>query len=222
MRRYYQAYDDRYRQIHAMGRRWTADARTPAVLDTIGRCCSRESSRILEIGCGEGRDALAVLEAGYNLTATDISPEAIAFCHMTMPQYADHFEILDCICGIHDIVYDFIYSVAVIHMLVDDDDRRAFYRFIHDHLSQEGSAMICSMGDGKHELRTDPAEAFELRERNHPSGKVTVAATSCRMVCWETFLKELAEGGLAVVERGITSAVPDFDSLMYVVARRSD
>ena len=55
---------------------------------------------ILEIGCGEGRDARAVLEKGYNLLATDISKEAIEYCKKTIPLYKDNFKILDCINNI--------------------------------------------------------------------------------------------------------------------------
>ncbi|MBO4717210.1 MAG: class I SAM-dependent methyltransferase [Spirochaetales bacterium] len=221
MRKYYEAYDDRYRQIHARGQRWTADVSTPVVMKAIQENCCKDSSRILEIGCGEGRDARVILEAGYNLNATDISEEAISFCKKTMPRFAGSFRVLDCINGNHDIKYDFIYSVAVIHMLVDDADRNAFYSFIRDHLTSDGLALICTMGDGESEFCTDSSQAFELKERNHVSGKVMVAGTTCRMVSWPTFLQELSRAGLEVIEKGLTSAMPDFDSLMYVLVRKA-
>ena len=221
MRKYYEAYDDRYKQIHAKGQRWTADVSTPVVLKAIEENCSKDYSHILEIGCGEGRDARVILEADYHLTATDISEEAVSFCKGTMPQFANSFSVLDCINGNHDIKYDFIYSIAVIHMLVDDADRKAFFCFIRDHLTPDGLALICTMGDGENEFCTDPSQAFDLKERNHVSGKVMVAGTTCRMVSWSTFLRELSQAGLEVIEKGITSAMPDFDSLMYVLVRKA-
>ena len=221
MREYYHAYDDRYRQIHEKGLRWTADVSTSIVLDELKKHCTPGVSQVLEIGCGEGRDARVVLEAGYNLTATDISEEAISFCRKIMSQFSESFRVLDCINDKHDIEYDFIYSVAVIHMLVSDADRRAFYTFIREHLASDGKALICTMGDGESEFSTDPSEAFELKERNHASGKVMVAATTCRMVMWKTFLAELSSSGLAVIEKGMTSAMPDFNSMMYVVVRKA-
>ena len=36
----------------------------------------------------------------------------------------------------------------------------------------------------------------------------------------ETFEKELRENGLKIREAGITSSLPDFDSLIYAVAER--
>ena len=115
----------------------------------------------------------------------------------------------------------FIYAVAVVHMLVLDGDRNGFYRFIHDHLKPEGIALICTMGDGETEIKSDISKAFELQERDHASGKMLVAATSCRMVSFGTFAHELADHNLTVIEKGITSALPEFDSLMYAVVKKT-
>ncbi len=221
MKHYYEAYDDRYRQIHEKGQRWSFDTPSPIVLETIRKHGIKTSDRILEIGCGEGRDAKAVLESGYEILATDISEEAIAFCKKAMPKHADKFRVLDCISGIHGCKYDFIYSVAVIHMLVDDADRDAFYRFLRNHLKEDGIALVCSMGDGKTEMRSDTAKAFTLQERNHACGKVMVAGTSCRMVSTQTFEGEIERNGLEIIEQGLTSALPDFDSMLYAVVRIS-
>lgn len=175
----------------------------------------------MEIGCGEGRDARAVLEAGYGLKATDLSAEAIAYCKETMPAYREQFSVLDCLSDGLTERFDFIYAVAVIHMLVLDEDRDGFYRFIHTHLKPEGLALICTMGDGKFEMQSDIRQAFELQERTHESGKMLVAGTSCRMVSFPTFDEEIARNGLQIVEKGITSAPPEFDSLMFAVVKRA-
>ena len=47
-----------------------------------------------------------------------------------------------------------------------------------------------------------------------------VTGTSCRMVSFKTFEEELTRNGLAVIEKGITSALPDFNSLMFTVVRK--
>lgn len=104
-------------------------------------------------------------------------------------------------------------------MLVLDGDRDGFYRFIRSHLTAEGIALICTMGDGEFEMQSDISTAFTLQERNHDSGKMTVADTSCRTVSWNTFEKELKRNALTIVEKGITSSLPDFNSLMYAVVK---
>ena len=218
---YYHAYDERYKTIHARGQAWAGDVPTPIVLATLERYGVPRTAAILEVGCGEGRDARAVLDAGYRLTATDVSPEAIAYCRRTYPAYADGFATLDCLRDTSSARYAAIYAVAVLHMLVADEHRRAFYAFFVEHLEEKGVGLICTMGDGEHEMQTDVAEAFELRPRRHESGEVMVAATSCRMVSFATFRREIAESGLVIVEEGLTSAMPDFDSLLYAVVRRA-
>ena len=137
-----------------------------------------------------------------------------------MPEHAENFRKLDCLSGRLDGTFDFIYAVAVLHMLVPDEDRNGFYRFIREHLKPEGLALICTMGNGEFEMQTDVREAFDLKERDHESGRMTVAATSCRMVSFETFKRELSENGLRIAEKGIESIPPEFDSLMYAVVRR--
>lgn len=221
-RKYYEAYDERYKTAHSIGVRWSSSECTPIVMDTIEKFNIKRCDKILEIGCGEGRDSRTLLENGYRLNATDVSNEAILYCKNNMPKYEDSFNILDCLSDLHDEKYDFIYGIAVIHMLVINDDREKFYNFIKGHLADDGIALICTMGDGEVEMKTDISLAFDLQERNHESGKMMVAATSCRMVSFRTFEKEIYQSGLEIIEKGITSAIPDFDKLMYAVVKRNN
>ena len=220
-RKYYAAYEERYKTAHAKGVSWASSVSTPIVLEILEKYGIGRQQPLLEIGCGEGRDSRAVLDAGYSLTATDISAEAIAYCKKRMPQYEDHFGILDCLSNQVDSKFDFIFAIAVVHMLVPDEDRNGFYQFIRDHLKEEGLALICSMGDGACEMQSDIRTAFNVQERNHPSGKVMVAGTSCRMVSFPTFEAELARNGLEVIEKGLCDAMPDFNSLLYAVVKKS-
>ena len=220
-RKYYTAYDERYKAVHSRGVRWFGSASTPIVGEILQRYGISQDDRLLEIGCGEGRDAHAVLEAGYSLLATDVSEAAITYCQTSFPTYADRFAVLDCLTEALDDRFDFIYAVAVIHMLVPDKDRDGFYDFVREHLKPHGVALICSMGDGETELQSDITKAFTLQERNHESGPMTVAGTSCRMVSVGTFEMELRRNGLEIREAGLTEALPDFDSLLYAVVERA-
>ena len=222
MRRYYEAYDARYRQIHARGRAWAADVPTPIVAESLARFVPDPAARLLELGCGEGRDARPLLAAGRALTATELSPEAVAWCRAKDPAHAERYRVLDCVRGELAGRWDFIYAVALLHMLTEDADRQALLRFVREHLAPEGIALLCSMGDGETEFCSDPAEAFALRQREHPAGPVRVAATSCRVVGFQTLETELARAGLSVLERGLTAAPPEFDRLLYVLVRPAE
>ena len=221
MRPYYEAYDDRYRQVHRENLQWFFDDPTPVVAQVIQDFGVTKRSKVLELGCGEGRDAWPLLNAGYDVLATDISPTAIGYVQKKWPDYEKNFAVLDCVAGELPQKFDFIYAVAVIHMLVEDSHRDAFYRFLRNHLTPGGIALICTMGDGEIERQTDIRTAFDLQERTHEqTGKtVKIASTSCRMVNFDTLHEELRRNRLILLQEGITAAPPDFPVLMYTVVK---
>ena len=220
-RKYYEAYDDRYRQIHGEGLQWFYDDPTPIVKQVLQKFSITPEQKMLELGCGEGRDAYPLLRQDYDLLATDISSAAIEYAQKKWPEFAKNFAVLDCVGGETEQSYDFIFAVAVVHMLVENGDRNAFYTFIRHHLTPRGIALICTMGDGKMERQSDIRAAFDLQDRTHEqTGKtVRIAGTSCRMVNFETLHAELKRNGLCVLEEGVTSAPPDFPMLMYAVVK---
>lgn len=220
-RKYYEAYDDRYRQVHAEGLQWFDEDPTPVVMETVKEFQITQAHRLLELGCGEGRDAFVLLQQGYDLLATDISAAAIAFAQKKRPEYDKHFAVLDCISGEISGKFDFIYAVAVIHMLVEDADRDRFYAFVRKHLTPNGIALICTMGDGEMERQTDIHTAFDLQMRTHEQTgrEVQIAATSCRVVNFDTLHAELYRNGLRILKEGITASPPDFPQLMYAVVQ---
>ena len=219
-REYYKAYEDRYKTIHQKGASWFSNTSTPIVMELLEKYGISLSSSILEIGCGEGRDAKALLEKGYCLKATDVSPEAISYCKAAFPEHISNFQTLDCLKDHHPFSYTFIYSVAVIHMLVPSKDRTDFYQFIYQHLTENGLSLICTMGDGKIERETDIRKAFRVEEREHSSGSIPVSSTSCKMVSFSTFEKELKENRFTIIEKGLTESFPDFPILMYALVKK--
>ena len=220
-KKYYEAYDERYKQIHKQDLQWLSEMPSKIVVETIQAFSLPTSAKILEIGCGEGRDAYPLLLQGFDLLATDVSPEAIKFCKKKFADFSEHFKVVDCVTEKLDEKFDFIYAVAVIHMLVSDDDRNAFYRFIREHLRADGIALICTLGDGSFERQTDIESAFDTVERTHTeTGKsVQVANTSCRIVSFATFEEEFALNGLEIIKQGITAVEPDFPQMMFAVVK---
>lgn len=71
-RKYYEAYDERYRQIHELDLKWFMEGPSEIVLETMASFGIDKKSRILELGCGEGRDANFLLRQGYQVLATDV------------------------------------------------------------------------------------------------------------------------------------------------------
>ena len=137
-KKYYKAYDDRYRQIHEQDLQWSSEMPSKIVIDTMQAASLPTNSKILEIGCGEGRDAYPLLTQGFDVLAIDVSCEAVDYCKKKFPNFAQYFQVVDCVTEKLNQKFDFIYAVAVVHMLVLDNDRNAFYRFIREHLSSNG------------------------------------------------------------------------------------
>lgn len=219
MSRYYEAYERRYQTIHSLGLQWASDCPSPIVAEVLRRYGVKQDCSLLEIGCGEGRDAFRLLEQGYHLRACDISPEAIAYCRRQRPQFADRFFRLDVCREPWEETYDFIYAVAVLHMLVEQADRDRFLGFIRDHLNPGGLGLVLSMGDGLASSASDPDHAFDTVSRVHQeTGRtVQVAATSCKIVDAGTLEQELLDNGLELLEMGRTSIEPDFPVIQYAV-----
>ena len=58
---YYKAYEKRYKQVYENGCLWSSNNPSPDVIETIVNNGITTDKKILEIGCGEGRDAIILL-----------------------------------------------------------------------------------------------------------------------------------------------------------------
>lgn len=220
---YYKAYEKRYEKVHSQGVLWETCKPTGEVLDTIDKYNILKESKIMELGCGEGRDAILLLNKGYNVLATDYSKSAIAKCNeLTSNKYKENFKQFDLITDDMDEKFDFIYSIAVIHMFVEKLHRKKFYEFIYNHLKDNGKALIIAMGDGIKEYKTDPKEAFNDSKKININNKeeISVASTSCMIKSMENMLKEIKENNLEVLESRIVNDLPNFTECeLFVVTK---
>ena len=191
---YYKAYDKRYRQTYENNSLWEISERTKEVIDTLKKYKITKNSNILELGCGEGRDEIYLLDNGYNVLGVDYSFAVTDKCNeLTNYKYVNNFKQLDLIENSLNEKFDFIYSVAVIHMFVLDEHRNKFYNFIYDHLKDNGIALIISMGDGTLEINSDLEKAFDDTKRVNinTNKEIMVASTSCRVKKIDEMKKEI-------------------------------
>ncbi len=219
MKKYYEAYDERYKTIHNQNKQWFSNIPTPIVEETLKRYNITHNHELLELGCGEGRDAFYLLNQGYNLLATDISKEAIEYAKRI--QYKDSFQVLDCLNESLNKKFDFIYAIALVHMLVLNDDRNKMYNFISNHLKEDGVGLILSMGDGKEEYESDISKAYDIVKKQCVDEDVYVTHTSCKVVSLETWKKEL-ENYFVIEEMGKTSIPQEFSHMIYAIVRKKE
>ena len=222
MNKYYKAYDKRYKQIHDLGLSWSVDSNT-IIVEEIIKEYNLDKKRILELGCGKGRDARYLLNKNINVLATDVSQEAINYCINKDKKHMNNYQVLDILNNNFKEKFDFIYSVACLHMFVLDDDRSSFFKFVYHHLNDNGLALILSMGDGISESSSEISKSFDTVKRIHQESnmEVNIAATSCRIVSFETLLNEIQKSGFDTIKYGVTSIDNHFDKIMYVLIRKA-
>lgn len=222
---YYKAYDERYKQVHGKNMLWATLKNTKEVIDAIRKYNISKTDKILDLGCGEGRDASFLLNEGFNVTAIDYSSEAIKKCNeLTNNKYQNNFKALDIFEDHLDDKFRFIYSIAVLHMFVLDVHRNKFLEFIYNHLEDDGIALICVMGDGKEEFQTDINTSFNNTKRKilHNNQTIEVATTSCRIVNMDTFQKELTNNGFLIKKIWIAEDIPEFNkSICAIINKQS-
>mgnify|MGYP004459566575 CR=1 FL=1 len=222
---YYKAYDKRYRQVYDKGYLWSTNKSTPEIIEIIRKENISFNAKILDIGCGEGRDAIFLLDNNYDVLAIDYSSTVIEKCReLSNYRYNDKFRQFDIVNDRLDNTFDFIYSVAVIHMFVNKEHRYKFYKFIYEHLNTNGSALIISMGDGVKEYKSDINKSFLDVERTicNNKKKINVAMTSCNIVNFDTLEKELLSNKLEIKRKWITNRVPEFSVAMCVLVSRNE
>lgn len=219
MNDYYKAYDKRYKQVHSNNLLWTTTKPTKEVLTFLNKYNCQKNDLILELGCGEGRDAIYLLENGYKLIAVDYSINALNKCNeLTNNMYKDSFKQLDLIKDKLNLKFKYIYSIAVLHMFVTDNHRNQYFKFIKEHLSKDGIALITMLGDGISESKTDINKAFDNTKRivMNNNKELNIATTSCRIVNFKTLEDELKRNNLIIREKWISTNIPEFTSSMCI------
>ncbi len=220
---YYKAYDKRYRKTYEDGYLWEIPKPTSEVINIINKYKINKSDKILDLGCGEGRDALYLLDNGYNVLAVDYSINVISKCNeLSNNKYIDKFKQFDIFEDEINTKFDFIYSIAVIHMFIDENHRRKFYKFIYEHLNKDGKALIIAMGDGVKEYSTHTQDAFKETERINMNSnkKVLVASTSLRIKSLENMCKEITLSNFSIIDSYIIDCSPNFSLCEVFIVER--
>jgi ubiquinone/menaquinone biosynthesis C-methylase UbiE len=138
-REYYQLYDDLYKDLSRTG----GSAERESVLEQARRLVQDDFDRVLsdgrvpqppatliDIGCGEGYNAIAMAKRGYRVTGVDISPTIIASAtNLARKEGLDiDFRAGDALRleGIDDASFDLATDMGCLHMLVRAEHRRRY------------------------------------------------------------------------------------------------
>ena len=220
---YYKAYDKRYKQIYDLNLLWEINEPTKEVMDVIDKLNINKSDKILDLGCGEGRDSIYLLDNGYNVLAVDYSINVINKCNeLTNNKYINNFKQFDLIKDKLNDKYKFIYSIAVLHMFVEDNHRNSFYKCIYNNLEEDGIALIICMGDGVKEYKSNIEEAFNDAKRINTNNNVlvNVVSTSCCIKNIDNIKEEIENNELKILDISIVDDLPNFDKCICVIVKK--
>ncbi|MFG2922296.1 class I SAM-dependent methyltransferase [Streptomyces sp. NPDC048305] len=106
--------------------------------------------RVLDLGCGPGRNALHLASLGFDVDAVDLSPEAIAWAHERAREAgADiRFHCGDAFAGAApDGPYDLIVDSGCFHHL-PPHRRVSYLGLVEDALAPGGSLALCCFAAG--------------------------------------------------------------------------
>lgn len=217
---YYKAYDKRYEQVYKTNMLWSSKECTPDVINTIRELQIKNKDRILDLGCGEGRDAIYLLSNNYNVIAIDYSKNVINKCNkLSNNKYIDKFKQFDLITDELNMKFDFIYSIAVLYMFVLEKHRDKYLKFIYKHLDDNGKALICVLGDGVQDYSSSIKGAFKNSQRTvlNNMTNINIAATTCRIVNWEFLKNEIEKNEFIIEKKWISQNIPEFKKSMCVI-----
>lgn len=220
---YYKAYDERYKIVHETNNLWEYFKPTPDVEKFIFEN-TKNNELCLDLGCGEGRDAIYLLNKGYNIEAVDYSSEAIKTCEkMVNDKFKNRFFKLDIFNNNFNKKYDFIYSVCVLHMFVLQEHRDKFFKFIYNHLKDNGKALIIVLGNNEIEKETNIEDAFKLEERiiADSNVKVNIPKTTCKIVKKEDLNTEIKKNKFIIEKQWLSKEVPGFNNTICTIIKKN-
>ncbi len=116
----------------------------------------RRNCRVLDLGCGQGRDALFIARQGHSVVGVDLAPTGIA--QMLTDAGKEELDITgivdDIVAFTPDSDFDIVLLDRTLHMLPNDGDRRAVVKRGLQHLAPGGYLLIAD--EPKHKrLLTD-------------------------------------------------------------------
>jgi SAM-dependent methyltransferase len=136
----------------------TSIARHAEMLDSLVRQHWGNVHTILDVSCGIGTQAIGLAKCGYQVTASDLSPNAIqrARQEARVRELSIAFSVADMrqAYGHHGRKFDVVLSAdnAVPHLLSDDDIRTALSQLFH--CCRPGGGCVISVRDYENEDRT--------------------------------------------------------------------
>ncbi|MFH9422948.1 class I SAM-dependent methyltransferase [Streptomyces sp. NPDC017529] len=154
---YYFGYEDRYRTVYENGAHlWESAEPNASLLQMTREHPDVFSGRIIDLGCGEGRDSLYLLSQGHDVVSVDVSHSALdrareraAAANLDASGFMERDIIY--LRGFDESSFDLAMNMGCLHMLVDEDQRGRHISRVFDILRPGGHFVVdhCASEWGK-------------------------------------------------------------------------
>jgi len=222
---YYASYDDHYRALYAHGIPYWSDgpdhckANIERVISRVHEALpSPEGAIVLEVGCGEGHLAAALVGLGMVYAGMDFSAHAIAKARARASEQnldvqlfvADILNPSEAVTG---STYDLILDQACLNMFVVDDDRARYLAVVRKLLRPEAAFVLTNQprDEGAYEGKIASIREFEQRfgvDLSKPQEweawdgerwvEVELPAFACRPRSRQAYVEEFEAAGFTV------------------------
>ena len=169
-------YEDRYKRVYAAGARfWETPIPTEELVNFLDEW-KPIRGKVVEFGCGEGRDSIFLARSGYDVTGIDIAPSAIDRARIWAREedVEIDFRVGDAtaLSGIPDNHFDLGVNIGCLQMFPDLGDRSRHLNEARRVLKPNALYFFLNMGGGTKEEAVErfdpdwtPPMVGELRPR---------------------------------------------------------
>jgi SAM-dependent methyltransferase len=231
---YYWGYDERYAAVYEAGAELWENAEPNGSLVAFMDRFTKLGPRVLDLGCGEGRDSLFLARRGLAVTGVDVSRTALDRARDRAT--ADG---LDCTFLERDVIYlrnlegpfDWAINMGCLHMLDDDGARAAHLTRVRELLVPGGMFLVShcmrDWGRGFYSVphyrdlgSLRPGMRTQRRIRiGEAEGHVELVELPYRESSSEDLCDELSSAGFEILER-LTEDTYAFGNAAVIAARR--
>jgi SAM-dependent methyltransferase len=124
---YYYGYADRYEEVYRHGgTTWETKDPNDTLMQTLEQL-EMDPCRAIDLGCGEGRDAIFLARNGFKVLGVDVSNAALQKARKRAQQESVNCYFLErdviTLRGVPDRSFDFAINMGCLHMIPDQESR---------------------------------------------------------------------------------------------------
>jgi len=164
-------FDELYKQADGDGTTipWAQLKPRPAFAEWLEKVgIEGTGKRAAVIGCGLGDDAEALASYGFDVTAFDIAPTAIAWCQERFPESKVHYQVADLFNPPAEWLgnFDFIFECYTVQAL-PIDIRSKVVGHVVDLVAPNGTLVVITIGIDETDKRSGPPWPLIRSEVNY-------------------------------------------------------